>query len=162
MNPIGHLKAIMTGLKYLFIEKRVTLLYPEEVEDLPRGYRGMPHYNMEKCISCAMCARICPAGAIKMVLDNEQTSEKKVKRHPSINYNRCIFCGFCVDICPTGALEYTQVHDYAAYKMDDLILKPERFEISPVKLIKPFFKRKTKIVRLKLDEEVGLRYESTG
>ncbi|RLG55022.1 MAG: NADH-quinone oxidoreductase subunit I [Thermoproteota archaeon] len=148
---VHHIEALLTGAKYLVVKPRMTVMYPEEAQILPEGYRGMPKFNREKCRSCSLCARICPANAIKMYTV-EVEGEKK-KKYPGINYNRCIFCGFCVDICPAGALEFTDIHDYASYSLEDLVFKPDRFAEGPPP--RPF---KPKLVKPMLDEEVGLKY----
>ncbi|RLG49269.1 MAG: hypothetical protein DRO00_10200, partial [Thermoproteota archaeon] len=114
---VDHLGALGTGIKYLFLP-RMTVMYPEEVMKLPEGYRGMIKYSKEICISCGLCAQICPADAMKMYLEEtslakEEEKQAKPKRYPGINYTRCIFCGFCVDICPTGAIEHVSIHDVA-------------------------------------------------
>ena len=87
----GHLEAIITGFKYLLAEPRMTVRYPEEVIELPDGYRGMIVYHRELCISCSLCAMICPADAIKMYLEQVPRAEgrgfcqdakaKEVSRH---------------------------------------------------------------------------------
>ncbi len=51
--------------------------------------------DMEKCIKCQACARVCSNDA--HVYDNESNS--------IISYNdKCVGCHFCEDLCPTGAL----------------------------------------------------------
>lgn len=52
----------------------------------------IPEVN-EKCISCGLCAKVCPAGAIP--LDNPMTTDKK----------RCISCMRCISVCPEDARE---------------------------------------------------------
>ncbi len=153
-----HLRAIGTGIKYLFLP-RMTVRYPEEVMKLPDGYRGMIKYHKEICISCGLCAQICPANAMKMYLEGEsQTSEgkAKVKRRPGINYTRCIFCGFCVDICPTGALEHVGIHDVAFDSFEAQLFKPKDFEKGPPVVE---YERPPKLVRSKMDLRRGIIYE---
>ena len=159
----GHLEAIITGFKYLLAEPRMTVRYPEDVIELPDGYRGMIVYHKELCISCSLCAMICPADAIKMYLEQppepkgEASAEKpKPKRFPGINYTRCIFCGFCVDVCPAGALEYSGIHDVAYEKFEDMIYPPSEFERGPPK---PEFVRPPKKLKPKMDERRGISYE---
>ncbi len=152
-----HLRAIATGAKYLFLKPRLTLMYPEEVEDLPKGYRGMITYNHETCISCGLCAMVCPADAIKMYLPKEvPEGEKRPKRYPGINYTRCIFCGFCVSICPTFSLQHSNIHDVAYYTFEEQIYRPEEFAQGPPK---PQYDKEPVKVKVIPDEERGLRYE---
>ncbi|HDD68746.1 MAG TPA: NADH-quinone oxidoreductase subunit I [Candidatus Korarchaeota archaeon] len=162
-TPIGrlinHLEAIETGIKYLFIP-RMTVKYPEEIMELPEGYRGMIKYKKELCISCSLCAQICPANAMKMYLDESELKKEggqaKPKRRPGINYTRCIFCGFCVDICPTGALEHVGIHDVAFDSFEAQLFKPKDFEEGPPKVE---FERPPKRLRPKMDPKRGIVYE---
>ena len=145
---VGHLKAMKTGFKRLVLGQRLTAMYPEVILELPEEYRGMIKLDLDKCVQCGLCARICPANAIKMY-------RRENKRNPGINYQRCIFCGFCVDICPVGALELTSVHDSAFYTLDEQIFIPEKLSK------KPFtpYKRKPRKVKSIIDERRGIVYE---
>lgn len=149
-NVKRHLDAIATGLKYLATRPRLTIMYPEVVEDLPDGYRGMLTFDPKKCIGCSLCARICPANAIKMYKVDEK------KRRPGVNYTRCIFCGFCVDICPTGALQHSKIHDVSYYTFKEQIYEPWRLEKGPPK---PYYPKEPRKARVEFDEVRGLRYE---
>ncbi len=170
-NPVvslwGHLKAVGTGLKYLIAVPRMTVKYPDEVIELPDGYRGMLIYHQDLCISCGLCATICPANAIKMYLPSGggggegggEKPETPPKRHPGIDYARCIFCGFCVDICPTGALEHSKVHDAAYERVEDMLYRPEEFAAGPPTVE---FERPPKRLRPVMDERRGISYEPVG
>mgnify|MGYP001770648217 CR=1 FL=1 len=130
----GNLGALIVGLKYFIDPNRITLLYPHEYIKLRQGYRGYIVLIFDKCISCASCARICPARAMKMV--TMQVKDKKLnrvlkKKYPVINYNRCIFCGYCVDVCPTEALYHVPYHDLVYMNMEDMILNVEQFQEEP-------------------------------
>lgn len=130
----GNLGALIVGIKYFIDPNRITLLYPHEYIKLRQGYRGYIVLIFDKCISCASCARICPARAIKMV--TMEVKDKKLnrvmkKKYPVINYNRCIFCGFCVDVCPTEALYHVPYHDLVYLNMQDMILNVEEFQEEP-------------------------------
>jgi len=145
----AHVRASETALKYLTAKPRITVPYPEALLELPQGYRGMVKLNVETCISCTQCARICPSNAIKM-------HKRERKRLPGINYQRCIFCGFCVDICPVIALEFTDVHDLAFHTLPEHLFEPEGFAKGPPP---PHVARGTRKVRTEIDEVRGFKYE---
>jgi len=147
---LEHLEAIGTGLKYLFFSKRMTVRYPEVVIELRPGYRGMIRWHKERCICCSMCARICPAAAIRMY---RIPGEKKMR--PGINYQRCIFCGFCVDICPTDALECTTTHDVAFEKLEDMMYPPDKFDRE---WVSPALEEGARKLKVEFDEEWGLKH----
>lgn len=54
----------------------------------------MPHYIMNTCIGCTMCAKSCPVDAI----------DGKTKEMHVINNKRCIDCGVCGKVCPKSAV----------------------------------------------------------
>ena len=95
------LKIIPRLLKNLF-KKPMTVRFPKESIPIPNGYRGVHEYDKEKCISCGLCAGICPNMAIEMVQNEEG------KSYPVIDIGKCCFCGLCQDVCPTGALKLTK------------------------------------------------------
>ncbi len=145
-----HIDAISTGLKYLFASSRMTVRYPEYSITLRDNYRGMIRYYKDKCISCSLCARICPADAIKMY---RKAGEKKM--YPGINYQRCIFCGFCVSICPADALEHTPVHDIAWESLEEMIFPPEEFGRE---WVSPALEEGARRVKAVFDEKRGLTH----
>lgn len=54
-------------------------------------------FSKEKCVSCNLCVKECPMGALQRVGDN-------------LNYNihGCITCNQCVHTCPKGAITFGQ------------------------------------------------------
>jgi len=84
---------ILSTLKYFKDE------YIAHVRDkkCPAGVcKSMLHYeiNPEKCKSCGICAKVCPASCIK--------GEKKVPY--VIDTDKCLKCGACMQKCPFGAI----------------------------------------------------------
>lgn len=88
------------------LRKPFTVKYPYVKVEPPKGYRGRPSVEKEKCVECLLCVRICPAQAI---------ARSKETGKPSIWLVRCIFCGECAEICPTRAIVMTQEFELATF-----------------------------------------------
>ena len=156
-RAIRHIKAIATGAKYMLSGYRLTIMYPDEIQEYPDGYRGMIEYDWDACTKCGLCAMVCPADAMKMYVSKEESEEgKRPVRRPGINYTRCIFCGFCVSICPVNALRFTKIHDVAYYTFEEQIYPPEEFRKGAPR---PQYDKEPKKVRAVPDERRGLKYE---
>lgn len=52
-----------------------------------------PRLRSELCKRCAVCCKVCPAGALAFI-------EEK----PTFNYDKCIRCYCCQEMCPEGAI----------------------------------------------------------
>ncbi len=87
------------------LKKPMTVRFPHESIPIPDGYRGEHEYDVDKCISCELCAKICPNRAIQMVEAPEKYKDKYSQTYPQIDLGKCCFCGLCEDICPKGALK---------------------------------------------------------
>lgn len=152
----SNIQALIVGVKYFVNPQRMTLLYPKEYIEHRPGYRGFIVLAKEKCISCAACARICPAAAMKMVrvteIDPKHPDKPRQKQYPVINYQRCIFCGYCVDICPTEALYHVPFQDVVYENLADMFLTLEAFQVEPERQA---IKEGSPIV-YEVDEERGL------
>ena len=62
-----------------------------------RGGRTATIADKEECVSCGVCASLCPEGAITV----EDTTV--------INSQRCTGCGICVDECPNEAISLVKL-----------------------------------------------------
>jgi len=103
------------------IKKPVTRKYPYERREIPERFRGKIVIDYDKCIGCGLCARFCPAIAIKMVFI--ETSKGK-RRKPLVQVYRCIFCGQCALVCPRKAISYSKEFELATYNKEELIVEP--------------------------------------
>ena len=94
-------------IKNLF-SRPMTVAFPHEAIPIPEGYRGEHTYDVDRCTSCTLCARICPNRAIEMVEAPAERRETYPKTYPQIDLGKCCFCGLCQDICSSGALSLTK------------------------------------------------------
>ncbi|MCP5498129.1 MAG: NADH-quinone oxidoreductase subunit I [Leptospiraceae bacterium] len=124
-------------IKAAFLNKAVTLEYPEKRRPYSSRFRGMhslkrDELGRERCTSCFCCMWICPADAIYIeagqVTPNLQHlhPEDKYAKKFEIDLLRCIFCGLCEEACPKGAIYLDGGGEMAADNRNDLILTKER------------------------------------
>ena len=86
-------KSFVESFKNIF-KKPLTIDYPKEPIKRASRYRGLIVYDVNECIFCDKCEKVCPPKAI--VFHQNMDGTKKY------HYNEylCIFCGECVRNCP--------------------------------------------------------------
>ncbi|RLF49558.1 MAG: NADH-quinone oxidoreductase subunit I [Thermoplasmata archaeon] len=104
--------------------KPMTVRFPKEAIPIPDGYRGEHEFNIDLCISCGLCSKICPNRAIDMVEAPEEYREKYPKRYPRIDLGKCCFCALCQDICPKGAIKMTKNVFLSTFDPKSVIKEP--------------------------------------
>jgi len=70
---------------------------PETEKNETEPKSPVPSLDAEKCVSCSICARVCPEDAIKMI-DGK----------PVIDPEKCTRCGICIERCPFDALSFPE------------------------------------------------------
>ncbi len=117
------LRIIPKLFKNLF-SKPMTVRFPHESILIPEGYRGEHAYDMDKCISCGLCAKICPNRAIEMIEAPEDIKDRYPKTYPKIDLGKCCFCGLCEDICPKDSIELTKNFFLSTFDPTNVIKYP--------------------------------------
>ncbi|MCP9767674.1 4Fe-4S dicluster domain-containing protein [Lacihabitans sp. LS3-19] len=105
----------------------VTLQYPHETISVPEIGRYQLDCEIDDCIVCDKCAKICPVDCI----DIEAIKSPELIRTTSdgspvrlyaakfdIDMAKCCFCGLCTTVCPTECLTMNSEYDYSVTDVD--------------------------------------------
>ncbi|SMD32968.1 NADH-quinone oxidoreductase subunit I [Reichenbachiella faecimaris] len=106
----------------------VTLQYPFEQLPVPDTGRYQLHNEIDDCIVCDKCAKICPVNCIdiepvRAVEEIGKTSDGTSKRIYAakfdIDMSKCCFCGLCTVVCPTECLTMTKDYDFSVFDLKE-------------------------------------------
>jgi formate hydrogenlyase subunit 6/NADH:ubiquinone oxidoreductase subunit I len=104
--------------------KAVTLQYPHAILSVPDRGRYQLDNNIDDCIVCDQCARVCPVDCIEIEAIPSPsvigvTSNGMKKRIYAAKFDidmaKCCFCGLCTTVCPTDCLTMTPVYDFSVF-----------------------------------------------
>lgn len=105
-----------------------TIQYPHEILPVPITGRYRLHNEIDDCIVCDKCAKICPVNCItiepvRSVEEFGKTSDGTPKRIYAakfdINMSQCCFCALCTTVCPTECLTMTKVYDFSVTNIQE-------------------------------------------
>ena len=111
---------------YFADDGAVTLQYPHEQLQVPPLGRYKLDCEIDDCIVCDKCARVCPVDCIaietvKSPTEWGQTSDGTGKRLYAskfeIDMAKCCYCGLCTTVCPTECLVMTPEYDFSASEL---------------------------------------------
>lgn len=100
----------------------VTLQYPHETISVPEIGRYQLDCEIDDCIVCDKCAKICPVDCIEIEaikspeLIRTTSDGSPVRLHAAkfdIDLAKCCFCGLCTTVCPTDCLTMNSEYDYS-------------------------------------------------
>ena len=107
----------------------VTLQYPYEALPIPDNGRNRLHNEIDDCIVCDKCAKICPVDCIDIVaiksteeigLTSDGSSKRLYAATFDIDMAKCCFCGLCTTVCPTECLTMTPTFDYSEFDVRNM------------------------------------------
>lgn len=109
-----------------------TVQYPHQKLPVPEVGRYQLTVEMDDCIVCDLCAKICPVNCIEIesIKATEaigKTSDGSVKRLYApkfdIDMAKCMYCGLCTTVCPTECIIMTPEYDKSVTHISDLNYK---------------------------------------
>ncbi len=119
---------VMTDNYFAQFEGTFTVQYPKEKIPVPDHGRYQLHNEIDDCIVCDKCAKVCPVDCIDIepIRSPEtfgETSDGTPKRIYAakfdIDMSKCCFCGLCTTVCPTECLTMTPEYDFSTYDIGD-------------------------------------------
>jgi formate hydrogenlyase subunit 6/NADH:ubiquinone oxidoreductase subunit I len=130
LNSRKRLRPIAVSSKDYFnaTEGIVTIRYPHEILPVPDNGRYRLHNEIDDCIVCDKCAKVCPVDCIdiepvKAIEEIGKTSDGTPKRIYAAKFDidmaKCCFCGLCTTVCPTECLTMTKVYDFSVTDIRD-------------------------------------------
>ncbi|GAA4464629.1 hypothetical protein GCM10023189_44170 [Nibrella saemangeumensis] len=136
----------------------VTLQYPHEKLPIPDNGRYRLHNEIDDCIVCDKCAKVCPVDcitieAIKATEEIGRASDgSPIRLYASkfdIDMAKCCYCGLCTVVCPTECLTMEKTFDYSVFELGNLTynfsnLSPEEAE-EKKRLIEQFQREKEEL-----------------
>lgn len=123
-------RGMLTTFRYLF-KKKVTINYPYEKNYISPRFRGehalRRYFNgEERCIACKLCEAICPAQAITIEAEEDESSGFRRTTRYDIDMTKCIYCGFCQESCPVDAIVEGPNFEFAAETRAELFYEKEK------------------------------------
>jgi formate hydrogenlyase subunit 6/NADH:ubiquinone oxidoreductase subunit I len=106
----------------------VTLQYPNEVIAVPDIGRYKLYNEMDDCIVCDKCAKVCPVDCIDIEpiksseLIGNASDGSPIRLYAAkfdIDMAKCCFCGLCTTVCPTECLTMTKAYDFSEFDVKD-------------------------------------------
>jgi len=138
---MGHIFAARESRKVLSITDKdyfaqnsgmTTIQYPHQKLSVPELGRYQLDVEMDDCIVCDLCAKICPVDCIEIesIKATEaigKTSDGTTKRLYAAKFDidmaKCMYCGLCTVVCPTECIVMTDTYDRSMPDLKEMIYK---------------------------------------
>ena len=108
----------------------VTIQYPLETIAIPDNGRYRLHNEMDDCIVCDKCVKVCPVDCIEIepiraIEEVGRASDGSPIRLYAAKFDidmaKCCYCGLCTTVCPTECLTMTKTFDYSELDVRDMV-----------------------------------------
>lgn len=109
-----------------------TIQYPHVKLPVPDVGRYQLDVEMDDCIVCDLCAKVCPVDCIDIesIKSTEaigKTSDGTTKRLYAAKFDidmaKCMYCGLCTVVCPTECLVMTDTYDRSMSDLSEMTYK---------------------------------------
>lgn len=109
-----------------------TIQYPHVKLPVPDVGRYQLDVEMDDCIVCDLCAKVCPVDCIDIesIKSTEaigKTSDGTTKRlfaaKFDIDMGKCMYCGLCTVVCPTECIVMTDNYDRSMSDLSEMTYK---------------------------------------
>jgi NADH-quinone oxidoreductase subunit I len=109
-----------------------TIQYPHIKLPVPDVGRYQLDVEMDDCIVCDLCAKICPVDCIDIesIKSTEaigKTSDGTTKRLYAAKFDidmaKCMYCGLCTVVCPTECIVMTDTYDRSMIDLTQMTYK---------------------------------------
>src|ERR1700744_187669 len=107
-----------------------TIQYPKQQLPVPEVGRYQLEVEIDDCIVCDLCAKICPVNCIDIesikateVIGQTSDGSKKMLYAAKfdIDMAKCMYCGLCTIVCPTECIIMTNQYDKSVFEINDLV-----------------------------------------
>ena len=105
-----------------------TLEYPHQKIPVPVNGRYQLHNEMDDCIVCDKCVKVCPVDCIEIDpikatgLIGTTSDGSPIRLYAAkfdIDMSKCCFCGLCTTVCPTECLTMTSEYDFSVFDVKE-------------------------------------------
>ncbi len=106
----------------------MTLEYPSLQIPTPVNGRYQLHNEMDDCIVCDKCVKVCPVDCIEIEpikatgLVGHTSDGSPIRLYAAkfdIDMSKCCFCGLCTTVCPTECLTMTSEYDFSVFEVKE-------------------------------------------
>lgn len=115
------------------LEGTNTIQYPKQSLPVPEVGRYQLDVEIDDCIVCDLCAKICPVNCIDITSiksttgsfgeTSDGTKKQLYAAKFDIDMAKCMYCGLCTIVCPTECIVMTNHYDRSTFELSDLTYK---------------------------------------